>query len=211
MARASSGPAMGLSSFTDIMTCILGVLVLIILLTGIDASQITVLVSTPKELSGDDKSPVFFECRNKMLFHISPDELKKLCDAKTEEIRERVQGDETEFLKQAGQTILETGGHRLDYTYAMMGKYVLTPAPDAKGYKFESYLNETDEMWFGSRLAAIKPETEFVCFFVRPESFKIFQQARALAWLRNINVSCELLDEKDPIMIGPGGDRILPQ
>ena len=63
----------------------------------------------------------------------------------------------------------------------------------------------------GSRLAAIKPETEFVCFFVRPESFKIFQQARALAWLRNINVSCELLDEKDPIMIGPGGDRILPQ
>ena len=76
MARASSGPAMDLSSFTDIMTCILGVLVLIILLTGIDASQITVLVTTPKELSGDDKSPVFFECRNKMLFHISPDELK---------------------------------------------------------------------------------------------------------------------------------------
>lgn len=64
----ASGPAMDLSSFTDLMTCILGVLVLIILLTGIDASQITVLVATPKEMQGDDKSPVFFECRKNQLF-----------------------------------------------------------------------------------------------------------------------------------------------
>ena len=33
----ASGPSMDLSSFTDIMTCVLGILVLIILLTGIDA------------------------------------------------------------------------------------------------------------------------------------------------------------------------------
>ena len=51
----ASGPSMDLSSFTDLMTCILGVLVLIILLTGIDASQITVLVATPKEMTSDDK------------------------------------------------------------------------------------------------------------------------------------------------------------
>mgnify|MGYP003589242208 FL=1 len=208
---ASKGPAIDLSSFTDLMTCILGVLVLIILLTGIDASQITVLVATPKEITADDKSAVFFECRKNQLYQISLKEMKKACDAKTEELKEKTKADQNEFLKQAAQTTLLLDGQKLDYTYALMGKYVLIPDFDAAGYKFERYLSETDEMWYGSRLAKIDPHTQFVCFFVRPDSYKIFQQARALAWLRNINVACELQDEKNPIMIGPGGERMFMQ
>ena len=207
----ASGPTMDLSSFTDIMTCILGVLVLIILLTGIDASQITVLVATPKEMTSDDKSPVMFECRNNQLFQISVEELKKACDAKTEEIRERVQNDETEFLKQASQTVMEIDGQRLDYTFALMGKYMLMPIQDAKGYALESISKETADKWFGSRLAAIDPATQFVCFFVRPDSYMVFQRARQLAWMKSISVACELQDEKNPIMIGPGGERMYLQ
>ena len=207
----ASGPAMDLSSFTDLMTCILGVLVLIILLTGIDASQITVLVATPKEMQSDDKSPVFFECRKNQLFHISVEELKAACDAKTQELQERVGGDETEFLKQAAQTMLELNGQRLDYTYALMGKYVLLPIPDAEGYKFESQSAETPDKWFGSRLANIDPKTQFICFLVRPDSYRVFQRARNLAWVKNVNVACELQDEKNPIMIGPGGERMYMQ
>ena len=207
----ASGPSMDLSSFTDLMTCILGVLVLIILLTGIDASQITVLVATPKEMTSDDKSPVLFECRSNQLFQISVDELKKAVDMKTEEIREKVQSDPNEFLKLAGKSFLEVEGQQVDYTFALTGKYVLTPIPGAQGYKFERFMDETDQMWFGSRLAVINPETQFLCFFVRPDSYKVFQQARSLAWMKNINVSCELLDEKDVIRLGPGGERVLPQ
>lgn len=207
----AAGPTMDLSSFTDIMTCILGVLVLIILLTGIDASQITVLVATPKEMTSDDKSPVMFECRNNQLFQISIDELKKACDTKTEEIRERVQNDETEFLKQASQTVMEIEGQRLDYTFALMGKYMLMPIQDAQGYALESISKETADKWFGSRLAAIDPATQFVCFFVRPDSYMVFQRARQLAWMKSISVACELQDEKNPIMIGPGGERMYLQ
>ena len=202
---------MDLSSFTDLMTCILGVLVLIILLTGIDASQITVLVATPKEMTSDDKRPVFFECRKNQLFHISLEDLKKACDAKTEELQKQVQGNETEFLKQAALTSIDVGGNRLDYTYALMGKYVMLPIPEAEGYKLESYLGETPEMWFGSRLAQIDSGSQFICFLVRPDSYRVFQRARALAWFKNINVACELQDEKNPIMIGPGGERMYMQ
>ena len=207
----ASGPSMDLSSFTDIMTCVLGILVLIILLTGIDASQITVLVATPKEITGDDKSAVFFECRKNQLFQISLEEMKKACDAKTEELRETAKNDQNEFLKIAAQTMLDVDGQRLDYTYALMGKYVLLPNLEAEGYAFERYLQENETMWFGSRLAKIDPATQFICFFVRPDSYKVFQQARALAWLRNINVACELQEEKNPIMIGPGGERMYMQ
>ena len=207
----ASGPQMDLSSFTDLMTCILGVLVLIILLTGIDASQITVLVATPKEMQGDDKSPVFFECRKNQLFQISIEELKKACDAKTEELREKVNGDETEFLKQASQTMLELDGQKLDYTYALMGKYVLLPIPDAEGYSLVSQSAETPDKWYGSRLAKINPATQFICFLVRPDSYRVFQRARNLAWIKDINVACELQDEKNPIMIGPGGKQVFMQ
>ena len=207
----ASGPSMDLSSFTDIMTCILGVLVLIILLTGIDASQITVLVATPKEMTSDDKSPVFFECRHNQLFQISVEELKKACDAKTEELKEQVKGDETEFLKQAAKTMLELDGQKLDYTYALMGKYVLMPIPDAEGYPLTSQSAETPDKWYGSRLAKVDPKTQFICFLVRPDSYKVFQKARNLAWIKDINVACELQDEKNPIMIGPGGERMYMQ
>ncbi len=207
----ASGPSLDLSSFTDIMSCLLGVLVLIILLTGIDASQITVLVATPKEMTSDDKSPVMFECRNNQLFEISVDRIKQACDAKTEEILERVQNDQNEFLKQASQTVLEIDGHQLDYTFALMGKYYLTPIQDAEGYLLEKISQETPDKWYGSRLAEIDPDTQFICFFVRPDSFTVFQRARQLAWIKSVSVACELQDEKNQIMIGPGGERLYVQ
>lgn len=207
----SEGPTIDLSSLTDIMTCILGCLVFIIMLTGIDASQITVLVATPKEMTSDDKSPVFFECRKDQLFEISLDQLKKACDEKTEEIRDWAKGNEQEFLKQAAQTMLEVNGQRLDYTYALMGKYVLLPIMDATGYTLGTAAEETPDKWYASRLAQIDPETKFICFLVRPDSYKVFQRARNLAWINNINVACELQDEKNPISIGPGGERMYMQ
>ena len=203
---------MDLSSFTDILTCILGILILIILLTGIDASQISVLIATPKELVGDDKSPVFFECRDNSLFQITPARLRSAVVEKTEELRKRVQDDEAEFLKQAAQTQLLVDGQRMDFTQAMIGKYWLHPDANAEGYRFPGrFMDETDQLWYGSRIAAIDPETQFICFFVRPDSYKVFQQARTLAWVRGISVSVELQDERNPIIFGAGGMIVRPQ
>ncbi|NCC25064.1 MAG: hypothetical protein EOM25_07675 [Deltaproteobacteria bacterium] len=72
-------------------------------------------------------------------------------------------------------------------------------------------INETGEMWFGAQLAELDPDEHSLCFFVRSDSFNVFQQARALAWINNFSVSFELLDEHDPIMLGPDGDRIYTQ
>lgn len=207
----AKGPTMDLSSFTDILTCVLGILILIILLTGIDAASIKVLVPTPKEAVGDDKRPVFFECRNNSLFYIDYEEIKKTVDAKTEEIRTLVENDEAEFMKRAGQTHIIHEGQKIDYTYTLVGKYVLLPILDAVGYRIERYLDEKPDMWYGERLAKINPQTQFICFFVRPDSYKIFQKARAIAWMRGLSVSVELQDERNPIVLGPGGEQMLPQ
>ena len=60
-------------------------------------------------------------------------------------------------------------------------------------------------------MAGINKETQFICFFVRPDSFRIFQIARGLAWVRDISVTCEMLDERDTINFGAEGFRVLPQ
>lgn len=206
------GPSIDLSSFLDIMTCVLGILILIILLTGIDASQIQVLVATPKELSGDTRSPVFFECRNEQLFEIDYQGFKDAVDKKIEELWEKVQHNEEEFIRESAVTYITVGGYQLDFTQAMIGKYALRQVKDAQGYKLEGALSqETPDKWFGGRLAAIDPETQFICFFVRPDSFSLFQKARSLAWQRDINASCELLAPNDPIIFGPGGNKVTVQ
>ncbi len=69
MGKKSRGDAVNLDSFLDIMTCLVGVLVLIIILTGVDASQIKMLVPTPMRTE-TDKRPVFVECRHNQLFPI---------------------------------------------------------------------------------------------------------------------------------------------
>ena len=171
---------------------------------------ISVLVATPKNRNGDSQPPVFFECRHQQLFFISLDALHKACEQKTVELRARANNDENEFLKWAAQTTLEVDGQRIDYTYALLGKYVMTSIPDAMGYPFENHLNETDDMWYGSKLSVLDPDKQPICFFVRPDSYPTFQQARAAAGLKNINVTCELLKENDPIMLGADGSRLLP-
>ena len=143
----AKGPEMDLSSFMDIMTCILGILILIILLTGIDATQINVLVATPQEDTGDDKRPIFFECRNNELFLISFDKIKSIIDAKTEEIAGRVAGNESEFIKQAASTILKIDGQQIGFSHAMIGRYFLMPDPDVPGYRIENYRQEGSDSW----------------------------------------------------------------
>jgi hypothetical protein len=166
-------------------------------------SPITVLVATPEEPLGDPQKPVFFECRHQQLFSISLERLKQACDDKTAELRAAAAGDETQFLRSAAMTMLEIDGQRLDFTYALMGKYVLTPVRDAKGY---SDLKENDDPWFDAQLAELNPETQSLCFFVRPDSFPLFEQARDLARLKKFTVTYEMLDETEPILLAPGGE-----
>ena len=210
---AQKGPSMDLSSFQDIMTCILGILILIILLTGIDASQIVMLVATPCQATDDDKRPAFFECRNNQLFRIDPQKLKDICDKKTEDLFNKVNGDENEFLKLAGQTSISVDGQKLDYALSLTGRYLLYPEENAEGYSLpEKFRDETADMWYGSQLAKLDPSKEFLCFFVRPDSFTVFQKARSLAWLRDFNIACELQQPRNPIILGDmSGDRVLPQ
>ncbi len=156
---------------------------------------------TPIEVPNQNKQPLIIECRNNQLFAISPEQLDQARTAKYDELQKSANGDETAFLRGAAMAAPAIDGYRFDFSYSLMGKYVLTATKDSTGYAFTDPWRETDETWFGSQLAKLNPDTRYIRFLVRPDSFDIFRKARKVVWDRAVESTCELLGETDPIQI----------
>lgn len=210
MAKKTRAQAVVLDSFLDIMTCMLGVLMLIILLTGIDASQIKVLIPTPIAHASDRK-PVFIECREDQLFMVPVGELRQLAQNELNSIARQAKGDTAEMLRMLSGASAKTEAYRVDLTYALLGQFAILPVPGAKGYRLADTSKEKATDWFGRVLTGVNPEKEMISFLVRDDSYSVFKRARGLAWANKVEVSYELLDTEAPIKFGLGGSRSLAQ
>lgn len=210
MARKKRGQGVVLDSFLDIMTCMLGVLMLIILLTGVDAAQIKVLIPTPIAHSSDKKQ-LFIECREDQLFLVPVAELRQLAQKELNDISQEAGGDMTQLLSRLAESSARTAEYKVDLTYALLGKFAIVSLPGAKGYRLLDTSKEKATDWYGRILTTLDGEKEMLTFLVRDDSFTVFKRARGLAWARKIEVSYELLDSEEPVKFGLGGSRSLAQ
>jgi hypothetical protein len=210
MAKRVRGMSLNLDSFIDILTCLVGLLVLIIIMTGIDAAQIKVLIPTPIE-SPTDKRPIFIECRNNQLFHIPVEQINQMASDELRKIAEQVRGDTNLLLDRLKDAQVETDSYTVDLTYTLLAQFALRPKPNAQGYELKDIQSEKPTDWFGQIVSRVNKDEELITFLVRDDSYSVFKRARALAWLQKINVSYELLDVKDAIKFGLGGTPSLAQ
>lgn len=210
MAKRVRGAAVNLDSFLDIMTCMLGILILMILLTGIDASQIKVLIPTPMA-EASDKKPIFIECRNNELYLVPLSDIIRMVYDRLAALAEESRGDRNAFAQLLEGAVVRTDTHEIDLAFALMNQYTLKPLPGVRGYRMQSISGETTNHWFGRILANIKKDEEMITFLVRDDSYSVFKKARALAWLHNVDVSCQLLSLDEPISFGLGGVRAMAQ
>lgn len=210
MAKRVRGNSVNLDSFLDIMTCMLGVLMLILLLTGIDAAQIKVLIPTPM-MHTSDRRPVFVECRNNELFLVPVGELRTLADEQLRDVAQKAGGDTALMLQGLADARAQTDTYQVDLTYALLGQFAILPIMTSKGYNLVDIGQEKETDWFGRILTGLNKETEMLTFLVRDDSFEVFKRARTLAWVQNVEVSYELLSPEEPIKFGLGGSRSLAQ
>lgn len=210
MAKRARGASVRLDSFLDIMTCLVGVLVLIIMLTGIDASQIEVLIPTPLGHPTNLK-PIFIECRNDMLYVVPFEELREKTLRAVEEISREAQGDTVRVLQSLAERKVHTDYYDVDLSYALSGQFGIVPVEGKEGYRLESIETETPDKWFGRILAGIDPKREMLTFLVRDDSYAVFKRARALAWHKKVEVAYELVDQGAVVRFGLGGELILAQ
>jgi len=210
MGKKNRGNPVNLDSFLDLMTCMLGIIILMILLTGIDASQIKVLVPTPME-QPTDKRPIFIECRNNELFLVPIEDITRMVYDEMGALAEKAKGDQAAFAQLLEKAVVKTDSHQIDLAFALISQFALQPLPGVSGYRLESIQSETTNDWFGKILGGVKKDDEIITFLVRDDSYKVFKKARALAWIANVQVSCELLDVSEPIKFGLGGTRSMAQ
>jgi hypothetical protein len=213
--KKSDDGGIRMDSFLDILTCLVGVLVLIIILTSIDASQTKVLIPTP--MAGkSDKRMLFVECRNDELFRIDLNEIKSITEEKLAELDQTLTGDEADMKRTLQELTLEVGDYNVDPAYVLVGSIALTPRPgsegdDLSGVNMQELAGIVVPGWYGDLLDQADPDEDIITFLVRDDSFRVFKKARAIAWNRKIKVAYELLAVNDPIIFGLGGDISLAQ
>ncbi len=206
----SRDSAISLDSFLDIMTCLVGVLTLIIIMTGIDASQIRVLIPTPVARD-TDKRPIFIEARNDELFRVPLERLQATANAALRDIRVETEGNIEQLLRRIGEIETADEAYRIDLSYALMGQLAVLPLPEATGYALEDIEQEGPTDWYGRILDGMDKDEEMITFIVRDDSFRVFKFARALAWLEDVDVAYELLGRDEPIRFGLAGTRVQAQ
>jgi hypothetical protein len=210
MAKKSQGASVNLDSFLDIMTCLVGVLVLIIILTGLDASQIRVLIPTPMEYDSD-KRPIFIEARNNELYRIPLAELQRVADETLRDVSREAGGNLEQLLRLMHEVRSGTDAYQIDLSFFTVGQFAIRPVEGVPGYPLTHWDQERVRDWFGSILAGMNAEEEMLTFLVRDDSFDVFKRARHLAWHEDVDVSYELLDVHEVIKFGLLGTRSRPQ
>lgn len=199
MAKSRSAE-ISLDSFLDILTCLQGVLMLIIITTGIDAAQTKVIMATPIELSGNEK-PVYIEARSEQLFLVPVDEARKAIREQQERIIEqrRRQQSTVQIMEAVGDADVDVGDYVVDFTRFLAGQIALIAKEDSVGYSFENHMDETETNWFGSIVANMDKNNERINFLVRDDSYAIFKLARLVAWSRDIKVTYSLIPRNEAL------------
>ncbi len=206
MGKKSRDNGVSLDSFLDILTCLQGVLMLIIITTGIDAAQTKIIVATPIELAGDER-PVYIEVRNNELFFVPVDEAKTAVANKQIEIirARRAAGSAVDALEAIGQADVAVGDYIVDFARYLSGQIALMPKPDVSGYVFEVADRENENTWYGRILHGLNKEEERINFLVRDDSFEMFKLARFLAWTMDIKVTYRLVPRNEPLIFDSQG------
>ncbi|NCC52382.1 MAG: hypothetical protein EOM20_14350 [Spartobacteria bacterium] len=204
----AKGASINLDSFLDIMTCLVGVLVLILILTSLDAGQIKVLIQTPMEKE-TSKQRVTLECANNQLYFIDlPGLRRKVQEALDSEAPKYIaeSRDRTVGLMKAYQNIeVQDDFYRVILAFSMLDQMGIQLRDGVEGYAIKSYDGEKSSDWYGKILTSMDPKTQILSFKVRDDSYPMFKLARALAWNAKIDVMYELLDINDPLRFPLGG------
>ena len=213
--RRKGGDEEEFNSFIDIMTCLAGILMLIILLVIVQVQEVRVVIPTPMvRVSG--KAPVYVECRSNMLYRVDLPRIKERVETVMSDLRDVSekdgQLDKTRFLRELGMAKVEEGPYLIDLSYYLAGQFAVRPNPDVQGYELTSVEEEiTRGGWYRDLLRAMNSKQEILAFIVRDDSFEVFRKARSIAWVEKVDASWELQPHNEPIKFGLGGTAIMQQ
>lgn len=202
MAKKDRGNSVSLDSFLDVLTCLQGVLMLVIISTGIDAAQTRVLIPTPIERESM-KKVVYIECRGERMYPVDVDTLWTNTQNRMLEVAREAAGDQVKTLQglTSPESRVTNEFFEVDLTYALLGQLALKPnlQSGAEGYAIDERAVTTTPGWINDILRAMDKDKERLKLIVRDDSYKVFKTVQRLAFLHKVEVSVEVFDAREPI------------
>lgn len=203
--KADATGAINLDSFLDVLTCLQGILMLVIIATGIDAAQTKVLVPTPIERQSD-KQAVYLECRGNRIYPMDVPELARQARIQMMAVSQQAGGDQIKLMQALGNQHVTNEFYEVDLTYYLLGQLVINPRQDApKGYELQELSTFSSDNFMVHLLNSFDSEKKRIVLIVRDDSFQVFKVAQRLSFLKQAEVGVEIYDAREVLRFSQQG------
>ncbi len=198
MAKKDSSSAVNLDSFLDVLTCLQGILMLVIIATGIDAAQTKVLIPTPIERTST-RIPVYLECRGNLIHPMDVAELARQARMQMMRVSQEAGGDQNKLMQALSGIRVVDDFYEVDLTYYLLGQLVIKPRHDPvrNGYELEERSTFSTKNFMVDLLKNFNKDTHRIVLVVRDDSFNVFKVAQRLAFLAQAELGVEIYDVRE--------------
>lgn len=224
--RRLSSPTQNLDSFLDILTNTVGVLMFIGLFVALVTAEVETIVRTPV-VSNTRKSPKFFEVTDDQIKYLDTDQVSRQLDlymqglpqCEKPEVPSNVLPEMYDYYISRAEEYQRCELRRLErlQNYSTTTRYyearvaggsgiAYVPLPEAEGENPRDIQQESSN--FREVLQNLNPQTDYLAFLVRPDSFTGFRQARELAWEKGFDVGWEPMEGDRTIVFGSQGRAV---
>jgi hypothetical protein len=203
--------SLGLDSFLDIVTNVIGFLVLVALLAAIGSQNMSVLLGTPIiRAAPAGAARVLFECRHNRVQQIDDETINRTILQALRPLRTEsgAQLDISQLPAVLQQTDVGDAFYRARAKVEQQAGaaelvLIYEPRSARQGEPLDDLRLPTSR--YGAIIRSLDPQKHFVYFIVRQDSFEVFREARALARDQGLAVGWNpiLLDEE--LRFGEGG------
>ncbi|MBM4090825.1 MAG: hypothetical protein FJ276_15590 [Planctomycetes bacterium] len=201
-------------SFLDIVTNVVGVMVLIVIATLVNAGDMQVSLGTPVLRDPPESaSRLFFECRGGRVVRLDEQELDRLFRAAVQQhLGKTLDQFDFESVDELPRLFEEHDIGDACYRIKVEVRQFLTskslvwvyePRPDAPGESLAEIHRKGSA--YQRALAPLHPRQHFLFFTVRPDSFETFRAARRLARASGLSVGWYPRALDEPLIFSSGG------
>lgn len=196
--KADATGAINLDSFLDVLTCLQGILMLVIIATGIDAAQTKVLVPTPIEKQST-KIPIYLECRGNLIYPMEVTDLARQARMSMMQMSQQSQGDQTKLMQALATTRVTNEYYEVDLTYYLLGQLVIKTRADsnATGHALDERSTFSTDNFLVRLLKTVDKDKQRLVLVVRDDSFNVFKVAQRLAFLAQLELGVEIYDARE--------------
>lgn len=209
--RRPQPPSLSMDSFLDIVTNVVGVMILVALVTVVNSAGITISLGTPLLHDPPEHAArLLFECRAGRVVRIDDDTIQERVGKLIRDHREKSGGsfdlrDVPKLLEEqdVGDEFYRVKGEIIDAGVFYYLTCTYEPRAEVQGEDARQ-MSQADSD-YAQLLATLEPGEHYLFFLVRPDGFEAFRAARRLARARGLETGWHPRPPEIPIRFGPGG------